>query len=389
MKFLAPVSSSLPMTDNPWGNLPPRNPGPGSNPPPPPKEPKDMPRHEMPRNGGSGIGNLPPFWHDWRNRFNGEGRMIAYAVGGVFLLWLASGLYRVEPEEQAIITQFGRYTGTVETQGLNYHLPWPIESAQKVNVTFERRLEIGFTGYGGGNRSDIPEESQMLTGDANIVDIDFVVQWKIADARHFVFNIREPENTIKKVAESAMREVVGQNDLQDIITDKREDIASRVRQTIQKVLDSYQSGVSISQILIQDASVPGPVLDAFEEVIRATQDAETRKNEAYKYRNQIVPRAQGEAIRLIKQAEAYKEQVVSKAQGEAKRFNNIYSVYKQSPAVTRERLYIQTMQDVLEGNQTMVVDGANGAGPLPFLNLTNLRRGKATPPQTDTLEERQ
>lgn len=365
------LSPSVLTTENPWAPRPGEKPrsdvGNGA-----PKD-KEWPnfKPQGPRRSGGGGGQPPIF--KWLQQGDNYGSRILLGLLALVLLWLASGLYRVDPEQQAIITRFGRYMDTVEEQGLNYHLPWPFESVQKLNVTFERRLEIGFLGAN-GERMDNPDESQMLTGDANIVDIDFVVQWKIGNAKDFVFNIREPENTIKKVAESSMREVVGQNDLQDIITDRREDVAVRVRENMQSILDSYKAGVSITQVLVQDASVPGPVLEAFEDVIRATQEAETNKNQSYKYRNEIVPRAQGDAIRLIKEAEAYKAQVVSQANGEAKRFNDVYTVYRNAPDVTRSRLYLQAIQDVLQNSRTVVTDGSGTSSPLGILNLNDLQK---------------
>lgn len=364
------LSPSVLTTENPWaprpgGNKPKAEPGQSA----PVNKERDPFRQTGPsRSGGGGE---PPFLK-WLQHNGNAGSKITLGLLALVLLWLASGIYRVDPEQQAIITRFGRYMDTVEEQGLNYHLPWPFESVQKVNVTFERRLEIGFIGMS-GERMDNPDESQMLTGDANIVDIDFVVQWKIGNAKDFVFNIRDPENTIKKVAESAMREVVGQNDLQDIITDRREDVAVRVRENMQSILDSYKAGVSVTQVLVQDASVPPPVLEAFEDVIRATQEAETNKNKSYKYRNEIVPRAQGDAIRLIKEAEAYKAQVVAQANGEAKRFNDVYSVYRSAPDVTRSRLYLQAIQDVLQNSKTVITD-STGSSPLSILNLNDLQK---------------
>jgi membrane protease subunit HflK len=386
------------MTENPWGNpgnnrpgtnLPPASgerPGPNKDKPTDPMGSWDRLRQPRPNRSGSGNSSFPPSWPDLQRYFHGDGPLALTILGVLFVLWLGSGIYRVQPEENVIVTRFGQYTGTVSAQGLNYHWPWPIEAAQKVNVTHERALEIGFVGGAAGSRIDNPDESQMLTGDANIVDLDFVVQWKVGNARDFVFNIREPENTIKKVGESTMREVVGQHNLQDIITDEREDVAVNVRKTMQAILDSYHSGVAITQVLIQDASVPSPVLDAFEDVIRATQEAETKKNQAYKYRNEIVPRAQGQAIRLVTEAEAYQQQVVSQANGEAKRFNSIYNAYKQAPGVTRERLYIQAIQDVLQKSDKMLIDSQSGA--LPYLNLNELRRAAQTS-ATDTATEGQ
>jgi membrane protease subunit HflK len=377
------------MVENPWGNpghSSGSRPQQGSSSPESASRKTDMPpawdaalrsrRGSGGNRGGGQGGGKPPFFNQFQKSGNLKDLPLGLIALVILLIWLASGVYRVQPEEHVIITRFGRYTETVEKQGLNYRLPWPIEEARKVNVTFERRIEIGYVGQR-NTRLDKPDESQMLTGDANIVDLDFVVQWKVQNARDYVFNIRQPENTIKKVAESAMREVVGQNALQDIITDRREDVASTVRKTMQNILDSYKSGVSITQVLIQDASVPQPVLDAFEDVIRATQEAETKKNQAFRYRNEIVPRAQGEAIRLTKEAEGYKEQVVSRASGEAKRFLNVYSAYRQAPDVTRQRLYIQAVEDVLRNSDKMLVD-QQGSQTVPYLDLNALRRNRST-----------
>ncbi len=333
------------------------------------------------RRQGGGNNTPPPSGFDFLN--NGFGnqppyRVIMAAIGIVFVLWILNGLYRVQPEENAVVLRFGQYKETVTNPGLHYHLPWPIETALKPNVMFERRIELGYRGGSYDNsKNDVPEESMMLTGDANIVDLDFVVQWKIADARRFLFNIRDAEGTLKRVAESAMREVLGQNNLQDIITDKREDISIRVKAIMQDILNSYGSGVMVTQVLIQDASVPGPVLDAFEDVIRATQESDTMRNQALRYRNEVTPRAQGEAIRLTKEAEAYKLQIVSQATGDATRFSNIYKAYSEAKGVTRERLYIETWEYVLRNNKAMVIDGGDKVSPLSYLNLNALKQAAA------------
>lgn len=336
----------------------------GNNPPPPPFGPG------KPFKGFGGAGPA----------FSRSTILIAGLV--VAGLWLASGLYRVLPEENAVIMRFGQYTETIDQAGLHYHLPWPVETVIKPNVTFERRIEIGYRSmpFDATQKQDVPEESLMLTGDANIVDLDFVVQWKIADARQFLFNIRDPQDTLKRVAESAMREVTGQNKLQDIITDRREDVGTRVKNLMQQILDSYGAGIMVTQVLIQNASVPSAVSAAFEDVIRASQDAETLKNQAMRYRNEIVPRAQGDSIRLVKEAEAYREQVVSKAKGEADRFNKIYSAYAGAKGVTRERLYLEAWDHMLKNSDAIVLDG-KGSGPVPYVNINELRdkRVNATP----------
>lgn len=367
-------------TSHPWGNQPHQTRSPWR------KQPSGGGGNNgSGNNGGSnGGGNLPPFLQSLTN--NADEMPPHKLFGLIFIIvmvfWALSGLYRVQPEENGVVLRFGKYMSTVTDPGLHYHLPWPVETVLKPNVMFERRIELGYRSgsYGrGGDKTDIPEESMMLTGDANIVDLDFVVQWKISDAKEFLFNIREAEGTLKRVAESAMREVIGQNALQDIITDRREDIAARVKQILQDILNSYQSGIMVTQVLIQDASVPAPVIDAFEDVIRATQQAETIKNQALRYRNEIIPRAQGDAIRLVKEAEAYKEQIVSQATGDAQRFMDIYNAYLKAKNVTRERMYLETWQYILENNRPVILDGGNNVSPLSYLNLNNLRSDMKKP----------
>ncbi len=340
--------------------------------------------------GSGGPGNNGPDLSDWFGGFKQQLPKKGDSFSGgpnIFLIilviigaWLLSGVYRVLPEEHGVVQRFGAYQKTVTEQGLHYHLPAPIETVKKPNVTFERRIEIGYrdptAGRGGAsNIIDRPDESLMLTGDANIVDIDFVVQWKVGSAKDFLFNIRDPEGTIKKVAESAMREVIGQNRLQEIITERRADVASRVRSIMQDILNEYGAGVSITQVLIQDASVPQPVMGAFEDVIRADQDAETMKNQALQYRNDIVPRARGEAIKMIKDSEAYRERVVNEAEGGAARFTKVYESYKEAKDVTRKRLYLETLEEIFETSNKVVLDpGASGQNVLPYLPLDSLKK---------------
>jgi membrane protease subunit HflK len=355
------------MTDdnNPWA----------SSPKPPPRVFKPNPNAGRPNSNGGGN-NMPPPFEFIKKQFDQSGSIKPFVILGLVLvsIWLASGLYRVLPEENAVVLRFGQYMGTVTEPGLHYHLPSPIETIMKPNVTFERRLEIGYRGapFQGSSKTDVPEESMMLTGDANIVDLDFVVQWKVAEAKSFLFNVRDPEATLKRVAESAMREVVGQNELQDIITDRREDIAARVKTIMQDILKSYQAGIMVTQVLIQDATVPPPVLDAFEDVIRANQQAETMRNQALRYRNEIVPGAQGEAIRLVKEAEAYKESIVADAKGDAQRFTDVYESYAKAKDVTRTRLYMDTWQTILQSSSPIIMDGSK-SGAVPYMNLNELR----------------
>ena len=322
----------------------------------------------------------------------GPGRVIALVLVAVFGLWMASGLYYVQPGEHAVVTQFGAWTKTQADPGLGYRLPWPIQDAALVNVTVERRIQIGFSegggrNIGGGSKRDIPEESLMLTSDANIVDLDLVVFWNIENARDYLFNILDQEQTIKKVAESAIREVVGQTRLQPIITGNRMDVAERAKAIMQETLDSYKAGISILGVVIQEAVVHPDVIEAYEDVVAAQQDAERFQNEANIYANDIVPKARGEAIKLIQGAEAYKESQIAKAKGDAARFDSIYSAYIDGKEVTRQRLYMETMEEVLRNAQKIIVDSdSSSSGVIPYLPLNELKpaAGDSSPPQPST-----
>lgn len=318
------------------------------------------------------------------NPFGKDGRGLILLVLAALVLWLASGIYRVESSENAVIKRFGNYTTTQIAPGLNYHLPWPIETVTKLNVTLDRRIQIGFadSGYANASRRDVAEESLMLTADANIVDIDVVVLWNVAEAEKYLFNIRNQEQTIKRVAESAIREAVGQTRLQTIITQGRDDVAARIQKLMQQVLDSYKSGVAIKQVLIQEATVHPEVLEAYNDVAASRQDAERFQNEATIYKNDIVPKARGEAIKMLQDAEAYKQEVIARANGDAKRFSEILEAYKQGKEVTRDRLYIETMEIILSNANRMIIDQeAGSSGVVPVLNLDNLKHAPepATP----------
>jgi len=302
----------------------------------------------------------------------GDKKIILFAVLILALLWAGSGLYRVDPKENAVIQRFGALSRIQTQPGIGYHLPWPIEAITKLNVTEDRRVTIGFAEgrFHGANRIDVPGESLMLTADANILDIDVVVLWNIESAHDYLFNIRNPEDSIKRVAESALREIVGQSNLQQIITTGRDQVASRIQELTQNVLNSYQSGVSIKQVLIQDATVHPDVMEAFDDVVAAAQDAERFKNEASIYRNDIIPRARGEAIKKLQEAEAYRESRIARAKGDAERFNQLYEAYKQGRDVTRERIYIETMENVMKNSQTTIIgQDKNSMGVVPYLPL--------------------
>lgn len=310
----------------------------------------------------------------------GPGKIAALAVAAGALLWLASGLYIVQPGEHAVVQRFGAWNRTKTEEGLGYHMPFPFERATTVNVNEIRRMNIGFVDRGsrggGGAKQDIPEESLMLTSDRNIVDLDMVIQWNIKSAEDFLFKIEDQENTIKKVAESAIREAVGQTQMFPIITTERDLVAQKARDIIQRNLDEYHSGVNITQILIQQAEVHPDVQNAFQDVQSAKQDAEDVQNRAQAYREDIIPRARGQAIQLVQEAQGYRQSNIARATGDADRFNSIYQAYLTGQDVTKQRIYIETMEDVLRNAQKIILDDKGGQGVVPYLPLNELERGK-------------
>ena len=308
----------------------------------------------------------------------GGGRGILLVLIGIVVIWGLSGIYTVKTDQQGVVLRFGAWVATTQP-GLNYHWPVPIESVLTPSVEAINSIEVGFRTFGdggAGTRRDVPEESVMLTGDQNIIDIDFTVQWKIKDAGEFLFNIRNPAATVKVAAESAMRETIGRMDIQPALTEARSEIQADTKRLLQEILDSYGAGIEIREVLLQEVQPPGPVVDAFNDVQRALQDRDRLQNEAEAYRNDILPRARGEAVRLIQDASAYKEQIVNEAQGETSRFLSIYEEYKLSKDVTRQRIYLETMEAVYQGVEKMIIDsGAEGGlRAVPYLPLPDLDR---------------
>lgn len=295
----------------------------------------------------------------------------------VFVLWMGTGFYTVQPQENALILTFGKVTDTKTEAGLGYHLPSPIQDDIKVAVARNNQLDIGFTSAGGA-RSDNPRESMMLTGDANIVNIHFSVRWHIGDAKQYTFDIEGPDATVKKVAESAMREIIGRTEIQKAMTEGRQDIETKTKDLTQKVLDEYKSGVIVNSVQLLSVDPPGPVVDAFNDVQRARTDKARAKNEAETYQNDIVPRAKGDAQKIIQDASAYKSAVMAKAQGDAERFTSIYNAYAQSKDITQKRIYLETMQDVLKNSRKIIVGDDKGVMPWLALDGKNASR---LPPQ--------
>ena len=317
------------------------------------------------------------------NKFTGGGKggskPILFGLIVLAILWALSGLYRVLPDEQGVVLRFGKFVNTTQP-GLNYHFPFPIETALTPKVTKVNRIDIGFrserdSGFTSGGVADVPEESLMLTGDENIVNIDFSVFWVIKDAGKFLFKIQDPQGTVKAAAETAMREVIARSEIQPILTEGRSVIETDTEVIIQEILDEYNSGIQITQVQTQKADPPDQVIDAFRDVQAARADMERSKNEAEAYANDVIPRARGEAAKILQAAEAYKKQVVAKAEGEASRFLSIYNEYAKAKQVTQERMFLETMEKVLADINKIIIDKNAGSGVVPYLPLQELKTG--------------
>ncbi|WP_338661891.1 FtsH protease activity modulator HflK [Pararoseomonas sp. SCSIO 73927] len=375
---------------NPWGS-----PGGGNNRP-------QGPWGSPPPNGGNsgGQGGRGPDLDDairqaqdavrrWMpRRFPGGGgasggKGIAVLAVLALAAWGASGIYRVQPDEQGIVMRFGaynRWTGP----GLNYRIPWPVESVTTPRVTRINRVDVGFrsavdtavVAQRPTPSRDVLEESMMLTGDENIIDIDFAVFWRIRNAGEYLFNTRNPEITVKSAAESMMREVIGRTPIQPALTEARAQIEQQVRQGTQAILDQYGAGVEITQVQLQKVDPPQAVIEAFRDVQRAAADRERARNEAEAYRNDIIPRARGEAERMVQEAQGQKDSQIARARGEAQRFISVLSSYQVAQDVTMRRIYLETMEEILRKNPKIIVDDRL-QGLVPLLNLD---AGRAPPP---------
>jgi len=357
----------MPWNDNanpgPWGSPPSGDDGDGKGSPP-----------RRPQGGGGGPrrpggpdlnAGLDQLRQRLRNMFGGPGQgvqpgAIAAIAGVAFALWALSGLYVVQPNEEAVVTTFGAYSRS-EAPGLRYHLPAPIERVEKVPVTSLNRIDIG----GGGTAdSDVPQESLMLTSDENIIDLNFSVTWRVADAGRFLFSTRNPEEAVKAVAESAMREVIGKTLLDSILTNGRGQVQLKTAELMQKTLDSWGAGISVVEVQIRTVNPPQEAVAAFRDVQSAEQDRNSAVNEGDTYRNRVVNEAKGDAARITQSAQGYREQAVRTATGDAARFNSIYNEYKRSPQATRDRLYIETMERVLAHSNKVVISGKGVTAPV-------------------------
>jgi membrane protease subunit HflK len=355
--------------ESPWGA-----PNKNNKQPPSPNNPDDM--EDLAKKFQDGL----------KNMFGGSSKTpdakkpITLFIIGAIAVWALSGFYRVDADEQGVVLRFGKYTNMTQP-GLNYHLPFPIESVMTPKVSRVNRIDVGFRSSGEGSRAaiaDIKEESAMLTGDENIVDINYSVFWVIKDASKYLFNVQDPIGTIKVVAETAMREVIARKKIQVILTQGRAEIENEVQKIMQQILDTYGSGIDITQVQAQKSDPPTQVIDSFRDVQAAKADKERAQNEAEAYANDVIPRARGEAAKITQEAEGYKREVVAQAEGEASRFIAIYNEYAKAKTVTQERMYLETMEKVLSGVNKIIIDKQSGSGVVPYLSLPELKKNTDT-----------
>jgi modulator of FtsH protease HflK len=343
--------------------------------------------------GGSKPPDLEEFLRRSQDRLrdwmpgNLGGRGIALIVLAAVVLWGLSGFFSVKTDEIGVVLRFGQFVREVQP-GLNYHLPYPIETALTPPALRANQIDIGFDPHRSSSMRDVPEESLMLTGDKNIVDVEFSVFWRIKPKAvgDFLFNVAGPASTVKAVAESAMRQVIGRSDVQPLLTGFRstgeavkaqgggaagQNVGTAVEDLMQKILDSYNAGILVQNVQIQKIDPPSEVIDSFLDVQAAQSDLERAQNEAQTYANRVVPEARGRAAKIIQDAEAYRSQTVAEATGQASRFTQVYQQYKKAPDITRQRIYLETMEQIFASTDKTIIDtGAqNGPGVLPFLPL--------------------
>ncbi len=345
--------------------------------------------------GGGGGGQQPPDLEEILKRSQDKLKRVMPGGGGgtgiPSYLWLlmfvvAAGVigfyaftFKVNPNQRGIVLRFGEYVRW-EGPGLHFRFPYPVEEVLLPDVTRQNQTQIGMRTATGGRAGrtvavrDVAEESLMLTGDENIVDVDFVVIWRINNAENYLFNIQNPTTTVKEVAESSMREVVGQSDIQPILTQARQKTETAVRELMQKTLDEYGAGIKITAVQLQKVDPPSKVIGAFRDVQAARADQERLQNEAKAYANRVVPEARGQAERILQAAEAYREQVIAEATGQAARFTKVYQEYKKAPDVTRRRMFLETMERVLGGTDKIILDSKGGSGVVPYLPLNELTK---------------
>jgi membrane protease subunit HflK len=356
----------MPWNDNanpgPWGSPPGHDEGKPDNEPGRRPEP---PRRPAPPPGGPDLRKLQRRLTEatrrWLGRAASRGvppRLLAAAAAVVAVAWTLTGLYEVQANQQAVITRFGGFARS-EGPGLHYHLPIPFERAEFVSVANQNKTVIG-----GTSGAEAPDESLMLTGDEDIVDLSFTVQWHVSDAAAYLFLIKDPDDAVKAVAESAMREIVGRTALKSILTDGRGAVQDQSLALMQRVLDRYRSGITLDAVQIQNASPPAEAAAAYQDIAKAGQEAQSASNDADTYRDKVVAEAHGDAAKIVQAAQGYREQVVRYAQGQASAFDQLYPQYRRAPGITRERLYLEMMERVLGHSRKVIIDGRGAAAPI-------------------------
>ncbi len=315
--------------------------------------------------------------------FNRNVVLILLAV--ILFIWLASGFYIVQEGEQGAVTRFGKFV-RISTAGANYHIPYPLEAVAKVKVDRIQKEEIGFrsssttntiTSFNrGAVKKLLPEESLMLTGDENIADINFFVQWRVSNISEYLYNVNNVKDTVRSAAESAMREIIGHSTIAEAQTEGRAKVEESAKSLLQKTLDEYQTGVIIENLHLLKVDPPAEVIDAFRDVQTARADKERRINQAEAYRNDILPRARGEAAKIVQEAEGYKGQVVEMAKGEARKFREIYTQYVQAQDVTKKRMYLETMETILKDKNKVILSSKMNKSMVPYLPLNELNKNK-------------
>jgi modulator of FtsH protease HflK len=324
------------------------------------------------KDGGNGSGGSPRAFSPGHLMKN-----LGLVAGVILVLWLASGLYTIDAGVQGIVTRFGKYTETTDP-GLNWHIPAPIEQVEKINMQQQRYIEVGYRSGGGGQAQgsvSVPKEALMLTKDENYVDVKLAVQYQVKNGKDFVFNVVDPEATLKQVTESALRGVIGGSVMDFILTEGRSEVVAQAKKEIQEVMDAYNTGVQITSVNLQDAQPPEQVQNAFEDAIKAREDQQRFINEAEAYSNDVVPKARGAAARRIQEAQGYKEQVIAQAQGETSRFNQLLTEYKKAPEVTRKRLYLESMESVMSETSPIMID-VKGGNNMMYLPLDKIIQQK-------------
>ncbi len=309
----------------------------------------------------------------------GSAQFASLFVAVVLVLWGLTGIYVVDEGSRGVVTRFGAFVDTTQP-GLHWHVPAPVERVDVVNMEQQRFLEIGYRSGGRAQSlGSVPKEAMMLTQDENIIDIRLAVQYQIKDAKAYLFNVADPDLTLKQVIESAQRAVIGKNTMDFVLTEGRSNIADEIKTEIQRTLDDYETGIRVSSVNLVDAQPPDEVQNAFEDAIKAREDEQRLKNEAEAYANEVVPKARGAAARLLEESEAYRQKAVAKAEGESSRFQQLLTEYEKAPDVTRERLYLETMQDIIGQTGAMVVD-VKGANNLLYLPVDRLPKGRGEMP---------